>query len=263
MNSPHSSDQPVQLEPSTREVAAVCETHGDYIAKVMDLGLGGKPLQTGCPTCSRESRAKEQAREAERKAMQERMTITRLFGASGIPERFSDRRLSTYRAAGPAQQRALDIAQRFADAAEDGASLIFCGKPGTGKTHLACGIAAARIERGESSLFRTVVAAIRHIKDTYRRDSNRSESDAIEDLLRPGLLILDEIGVQTGSEHEKMLLFEIINERYQRCRSTILISNLSREELTAYLGDRIMDRFREGGGIIAFDWASYRGTRAP
>lgn len=262
MNSPISSD-PVQLEPRTTEVPASCEAHGDYTAKLFDLGFGSKPLQTGCPACGREARAKEQAREADRRAMHERVTIAKLFSGSGIPERFQDRRLSTYRATSPAQQRALDIAQRYVDTEEAGASLVFCGKPGTGKTHLACGIAAALMERGMSAMFRTVLAAVRHIKDTYRRDSARSESDAIDDLLRPDLLILDEIGVQTGSEHEKMLLFEVINERYQRKRSTVLISNLNRDELTAYLGERIMDRFREGGGIVAFDWASYRGTRAP
>jgi DNA replication protein DnaC len=108
----------------------------------------------------------------------------------------------------------------------------------------------------------TVLGAVRHIKDTYRKDSIRSESEAIDDLVAPGLLILDEVGVQVGSEHEKMLVFEIINERYQACRSTILISNLNREELTAYLGDRIMDRFNEAGAVVAFDWASYRGKAA-
>jgi DNA replication protein DnaC len=263
MNSQLSSDPAqTQLEPSITQVAAQCAAHGEYQAKLIDLGFGDKPLTSGCPTCGAERRAQEASRAAERKAVEERMRIARLFGASGIPERFCDRRLSTYVATTAAQKRVLDIAQRFADTDEPGASLVLCGKPGTGKTHLACGIASALIERGESAMFRTVVQAVRHIKDTYRRDSLRSESEAIEDLLRPDLLILDEIGVQIGSEHEKMLVFEIINERYQRRRSTILISNLSREELTAYLGERIMDRFREGGGVVAFDWTSYRG-KAP
>jgi DNA replication protein DnaC len=69
---------------------------------------------------------------------------------------------------------------------------------------------------------------------------------------------MDEVGVQVGSEHEKMLLFEIINERYQECRSTVLISNLTREEIAGYLGQRVMDRFAEGGAVVAFDWDSHR-----
>ena len=43
--------------------------------------------------------------------------------------------------------------------------------------------------------------------------------------IRPDLLILDEVGVQFGSETEKMILFEIINGRYEQLKPTIVISN--------------------------------------
>ena len=46
--------------------------------------------------------------------------------------------------------------------------------------------------------------------------------------IRPDLLILDEVGVQFGSETEKMILFEIINGRYEQLKPTIVISNLAR-----------------------------------
>jgi DNA replication protein DnaC len=97
------------------------------------------------------------------------------------------------------------------------------------------------------------------VKDTYRRDSERSESQVMADFMRPRLLVLDEVGVSLGSEHEKMLMFEIINERYQNQLSTLLLSNLTRAEITEYLGHRIMDRFAEGGAVVAFDWQSHRG----
>ena len=42
-------------------------------------------------------------------------------------------------------------------------------------------------------------------------------------------------------------------------RPTILISNLTEEELGKYIGDRIIDRMKEGqGAVIKFDWESYR-----
>lgn len=73
------------------------------------------------------------------------------------------------------------------------------------------------------------------------------------------LLIIDEVGVQFGSESEKIILFEIINERYEQMKPTILISNLSEDELSRYVGERIIDRMREGkGAVINFDWESYR-----
>ncbi|KAA6208087.1 ATP-binding protein, partial [Avibacterium paragallinarum] len=42
-------------------------------------------------------------------------------------------------------------------------------------------------------------------------------------------------------------------------KPTILISNLSEDELSRYVGERIIDRMREGkGAVINFDWESYR-----
>jgi DNA replication protein DnaC len=264
MNSPRISE-PTSLDSNVTKVLVTCERHGEYQASQFRLPFADKPITSSCPTCNAEFRAEDERRkrEAARREKQER--VAALFKRSGIPERFADRRLSNYAATTAGQKRALGIAERFVDSFGDGltagASLVLAGKPGTGKTHIACGIGRALIEQTRSVLFMTVLQALRYVKDTYRRESTRTESDAVADLLRPDLLILDEIGAQLGSEHEKMLMFEIINERYQRCRSTILISNLTGEELTAFLGDRVMDRFRESGAVLAFDWDSHRGQR--
>jgi DNA replication protein DnaC len=112
-----------------------------------------------------------------------------------------------------------------------------------------------------SVAFGTVASLLRHIKATYAKDSQRTEQDAIDDLLRPDLLILDEVGVQVGSEHEKLLMFEVLNGRYQELRPTVLISNLDVAELEAFLGHRVMDRYRECGSVLAFDWQSHRGQK--
>ena len=187
-----------------------------------------------------------------------------LLRTSGIPARYVGCSLENYITDGAGQKRVREIASRYIDAFPGrGASLILCGKPGTGKTHLACAIGHALTEQQRSVVFGTVLSVIRHIKDTYRKESERSESEAVEDMLAPDLLIIDEVGAQLGTEHEKLLLFEIINERYQDCKATILISNLTREELGQYLGDRVMDRFRESGAVVAFDWQSHRARRAP
>ena len=50
-----------------------------------------------------------------------------------------------------------------------------------------------------------------------------------------------------------------MNGRYEQMRPTIVLSNLVRDELSAYLGARVLDRLTEGGGVVvAFDWDSYR-----
>jgi len=88
-----------------------------------------------------------------------------------------------------------------------------------------------------------------------------SEDEAIAFFVAPDLLVLDEIGVQYGSETEKNILFEIVNERYEAMKPTILISNLAMTTLTEYAGERVIDRMKENGGkCIVFDWKSRRGA---
>lgn len=243
----------------TKTEARECDKHGEYEAelfRINDRWLGGR-----CPKCDEEREQEREAAIREEKERSRRDCLDRLHARSGIPKRFEGRTLADYKTSKEGQKRALRISQRMAEGGSDGASLVFCGKPGTGKTHLACGIAREWIQAGRPATFETVLSAIRLIKSTYGSASETTESDAISALTGVDLLILDEVGAQLGTEHEKMLLFEIINERYQEMRSTILISNLTKDELTDYLGDRVMDRFRESGAVVAFDWNSYRGSK--
>lgn len=238
-----------------------CDKHGAFSRRVVALPFGGRRIQSGCPQCAAERQAQIDAEDAQQLASMRAATARHSMDRAGIPERFRSARFETYQAAEPRQQRALTIAQRYADGHRGGV-LVLHGRPGTGKTHLACAVAAAFLARNEQPLFMAVKAAVRHVKDTYRRDSERSETQAIRDLTTPALLILDEIGVQLGTEHEMQILFEVINERYAAARPSILISNLDDASLRAFLGDRLMDRVRDGGAVVAFDWDSYRGKRA-
>ena len=266
MTNSQTSSAPPAPEPEER-VEALCPKHGGYSARVIPHPFGGKAFVSACPKCQEDSRIDAERERVEQARKQRESRVRVLLGRSGIPVRFHGVTVEGYSADLPAQRRVRDACQRYVDgfegARQRGGSIVMCGRPGTGKTHPACAIAESLISQHLiSAEFFTVLSAIRTIKDTYRKDSERSETDAIDALLSPDLLILDEVGVQVGSEHEKMLLFEIINERYQQCRPTILISNLAADALNDYLGERIMDRFRECGGVLAFDWQSHRGKRA-
>ena len=242
--------------PLTR--ADTCVKHGEFEARCF---LGNS--WTSCATCSGEAQMTEQA-DAEARLHSERVAHwQRKIGEAGIPERFRDRRLASYAARLPSQQRALDFAKAYAadfkQICKTGRSALFIGLPGTGKTHLAVGIGLEVMERGGTVLFTTVMRAVRRVKDTWGRGSRESESEAIAALVFPDLLILDEVGVQFGSDTEKLILFDILNERYERRRPTILMSNLPLDEVSAYLGERVFDRLREDGGeFIPFTWESYR-----
>lgn len=239
----------------------VCEKHGEYQAKSYEL-LGRVVRATACSACMEEAEAARKAEEAGRHSERVRLIWEAKIGSAGIPERFRDRTLESYRAGSDGQRRALAFADRYAQHFSEtpGKSALFLGKPGTGKTHLAIGIALRLIQAGNTAMFCTVMRAIRMVKETWRRNSEMSEDCAIKALTFPDLLILDEVGVQFGSDAEKLILFDVLNERYEQRRSTLLMSNLTAPEVSTYLGERVMDRLREDGGeVIVFDWESFRG----
>lgn len=248
------------LKADTQVKTVTCDKHGDYESRNWIGTVWSK-----CPGCTEEEDAakKEQAALDERK--QRKLRWEAKIKGSGIPERFHARTLDTYAAETPEQQHALefakDYAHNFDQVIKTGRCAVFIGKPGTGKTHLACGIGLRIMGAQQRTvLFITVQRAIRRIKDTWAKGSNESESQAIESLTFPDLLILDEVGVQFGSDFEKNILFDVLNERYEKRRPTILLSNLSAKEVMGYLGDRVADRLREDGGrVVTFNWESYRG----
>ncbi len=241
--------------PETRR----CESHGDYTATnyVADRW-------SACPICTQIERDAEEKRKAEKEAREMQARIEAWIGRAGIPPRFRDRTLEAFVASTDAQRRALEFCQAyvasFADVLATGRSAIFTGRPGTGKTHLAAAIGAALVKNRRSVVFTSVFRAVRRVKDSWRRDSEETETEAVAAFVDPDLLILDEVGVQFGSETEKLLMFDILNERYENRRPVLLLTNLPVKDAQAYLGERIFDRLREDGGEhIPFDWESYRG----
>ncbi len=151
-------------------------------------------------------------------------------------------------------------AERFAALAERGTCLLLCGGPGTGKTHLAVVLARSLLEEGYDVRYGGVRPLLQEIRETWDTPGAR-ESGAIARLIERDLLILDEVGVQFGSDAE-LLLFDVLNGRYEALKPTVLASNPTVEELPDCLGARLMDRLRENSGVVVpFTWASERGLR--
>lgn len=239
---------------------AHCEAHGSF-ESVNWIGS----VWSKCPVCASEAEAKAKAAEELKLREARKAEWERRVGSAGIPERFQARSLKTFVAETPEQAAALQFAAEYADnfdqVLKTGRCALFVGRPGTGKTHLAVGIALRIMHRdGRTALFTTVQRAIRRIKDTWARDSEQTETQVIQSLTFPDLLILDEVGVQFGSKFEKDMLFDILNERYEKRRPTILLSNESDASVREYLGVRVFDRLREDGGqLVPFEWESHRG----
>lgn len=249
------------LAVSTAPRHAECPAHGPYESR----NLFGR-IWSKCAKCAEEEAIATEQKEALKLREATQAVWTDSLSSACIPKRFLDRTLKNYNATTPEQRHALDFAIAYADGFDTvlktGRSAVFAGLPGTGKTHLAAGIALRLMHRDKRRvLFSTVMRAIRSVKDTWHKGSELTETQAIAALVAPDLLILDEVGVQFGSDTEKLILFDVLNERYEERKPCLLLSNLPVDEVKGYLGERIFDRLREDGGeAVPFTWTSARGA---
>jgi len=247
------------MEVITKKV--FCEIHEiNYEARSYKIGKT-EHLES-CPKCSEVTELANQEELQKQKLEAIRQRISLNFKRSEIPPRYTTRSFDNYDCYTEKHTAALGMAESYLklikEDAGKGTGLILSGGVGTGKTHLACAIGNEYIKVG-SVLFIKVSALIRRIRETYRPNSTKTEQQAIDEFRGIDLLIIDEIGVQRGTQDEENILFEVIDDRYSFFKSTILISNLNINEIKKYLGERAVDRMRENGGsAIVMDWESYR-----
>lgn len=247
--------------PPPQQTTGVCDDHGQFPQTVNVIF--GRVFKTGCPDCMRI--AKEE--EAERARINQRYELSLKFGAALIPKRFASKTLTGYDAETAGQKEALRVCRKYVDKfpeiSETGRCLLMLGKPGTGKTHLGTAIANELMRKTDATaVYRTLGTVLHEIRSTYRQGSERTEGQIIAALVMPSLLVLDEIGVskEAPSDFELTTLFAIINGRYEQMRPTVIISNLDGKALPAAMGERCVDRLREGGVIVLpFEWESHRG----
>ncbi len=240
---------------SGSELQRECEKHGTFTSRHIIARIWSR-----CPTCNELQRSEEQAiaeaaREKEIAARHERM-----IRAAAIPQRFVGRSFENFEADTDPKRHALTIARDYAEGfranARRGAGLIFAGRPGTGKSHLAAAILQSVIS--PEVRYITCLDMIRAVRETWRKDSETSEGRLLDYLQGLELLVVDEVGMQYGTEGEQTIVFDVLDRRYREVRPTIILTNQDKAGLRTYVGDRTFDRLVETSRWVAFDWESFR-----
>lgn len=122
---------------------------------------------------------------------------------------------------------------RFVQQAEN---VVFLGPPGVGKTHLAIGLGIAAIEAGFQVLFINASVLIERLKEAYRQDQL---DRYLKKLVKPKVLIIDEIGYLPFDSQAAYCFFHLISRRYERA-STIFTSNKSFGEWGEIFQDHVI-----------------------
>jgi DNA replication protein DnaC len=232
----------------------ICPKH-DIEKPLIENNYGGGYYR--CPECSKEQ---EIEREWDNSDTYWRETSQKIRDAD-IPERFKAATLQNYLTDEPGQKEALEKVWKFIRAykVNPGECLILEGSCGTGKTHLAIGLIKELCKRGVNCKYITAYRAVDRLKSTY--GSDETKKGIIGEFTAIGLLVIDELGIDSEAETQK-LTTRVIDERYLAVKPTVMITNLSTSELLKMLGERVGDRIKEMSGTrIVCKWKSHRGKK--
>ena len=80
------------------------------------------------------------------------------------------------------------------------------------------------------------------LSEKYNYKENKSPFDEYKNAK---ILVVDDVGTTYGERSKiKSVVFDLFDYRYSQCLSTIITTNLSKEEFIEYVGERTFDRLK-------------------
>lgn len=145
------------------------------------------------------------------------------------------------------------------DYVKKGRNIIFMGKSGTGKTHLATGLGMEACKQGVRTRFVTGCGLANELIEA--RDE-KLLGRAVKRYAGYGLLIIDELGYVPFSKEGAQLIFQILAERHER-KPVMVTTNMGFGDWTQIFGDpsmtaALLDRITHKAHVINCTWESYR-----
>ena len=139
----------------------------------------------------------------------------------------------------------------------EGTGLLLFGNVGTGKSYAAGCIANALIEKMVSVLFVGLSDVVNRMQGNFGADRDAY----LKTLMRPELLILDDLGAERNTSFGKERVFDVVNKRLLTGKPMIVTTNipLSVMQKAADLDERrIYDRVLEACVPIQFNGENFR-----
>lgn len=159
--------------------------------------------------------------------------------------------------------------------------LLFIGRCGVGKTHLAVAILKElALKKGVPGRFCDFHELLRQIKNSYNPVSGTSEMDLLHPVCSAELLVLDDLGAEKPSPWVQDTLHFVINQRYLRQLTTLITTNFldtdqpavsrsdrssrtqsspyAEETLAERIGHRLRSRLYEMCRVVVMDGPDYR-----
>ena len=155
------------------------------------------------------------------------------------------------------ESAARGYAQNWDEFKKEGIGLLLFGNVGTGKSYAAGCITNALIDRLESVLFVGMSDVVNRMQGNFGADRD----SYMTSLMRPELLILDDLGAERNTSFGKERVFDVINRRRLTGKPMIITTNIpivTMQKAASLDERRIYDRILEVCVPIRFDGENFR-----
>lgn len=137
---------------------------------------------------------------------------------------------------------------------DEGKGLLLKGSVGTLKTTMAVAVLQKQIQQGGYGMFITMASLLDNLF-SLKNEERREHEQRIKNT---PLLVLDDLGAEHTEGWVLTKVDAIIAERYNRCKSIIITTNLSADQLSKTYAERIIDRIRSTMTVVNFAGKSQR-----
>lgn len=260
----------------TREHQCECGDVFEQRGIMLDLGdreaaFGWSPVR--CPACIARAQAAIRATDQETRKSLLAERRRRAEFLLNVPLLYAEASLKTFELHGtPEQQeelgKVLHLARNYLTSwphtQESYPLLLFQGPPGSGKGHLAWSIASWLVQEHTAKVRVVKLAAIiRDLREAWRDPAGPSEDQRLTAYRQLDLLVIDEVSRHAFYGKEvKQHLYDIVDDRLEQRRPTILTTNEDDDGIGEILGAALTNRLSTGGKVPfpAVDWRSRERT---
>lgn len=246
-----------------------CDKHGDYTSNLIASSAVGPQSSwlndwwSRCPSCDDELH--KQNLESHRRITEDvddrdRVWLYRMKQA-GIDDRYTEADPFDLKRVYPQMKEVNAAIQRYCTQMDlvlrHGQCLTLMGPPGTGKTHALSAVCNYAVKKGCSALYRTADGLLQDAKSSFAEGDEQKVLDKFVDV---DVLAIDEIGRHQDTDYARKTLFHILDKRYQKCRPTLVATNLGKAQWDELMGSALLERLKDGGGLtLTMMWPSLRG----
>lgn len=236
------------------EIDKVCERHGPYRARRW-VFAGDVAIESSCPVCREEAEAAGRRANRESALFDFRLKLS----AAGVGSRYFEATFDNYRAEREEAVLALEQLRAYVENfdARRSPNLVMWGETGYGKTHLACAVARELLLKGHTVTYLPVLTMFTQYQDitSYSSKNDESRESFFARMRSPDLLILDEFGITSMTEKEKIVFHRVIDERYNRSAPICLVGNTDVYSFREIIGERAERRVLDNADIVEFKWS--------